>query len=53
MHQLVCATAMCWSYDSPVNRITQDFRKPYTGSDVVQPSNVPYESDACDDRSLR
>jgi hypothetical protein len=28
------------------------YREPYTGSDVVQPSNVPYEADACDDRSL-
>ena len=28
------------------------FREPYTGSDVVHPSNVPYEPDACDDRSL-
>jgi hypothetical protein len=29
------------------------FREPYTGTDVVHPSNVPYEPDACDDRSLR
>jgi hypothetical protein len=29
------------------------FREPYAGSDVVYPSNVPYEPDACDDRSLR
>jgi hypothetical protein len=29
------------------------FREPYTGADVVYPSNVPYEPDACDDRSLR
>ena len=29
------------------------FREPYTGEDVVHPSNVPYEPDACDDRSLR
>jgi hypothetical protein len=28
------------------------FREPYTGFDVVHPSNVPYEPDACDDRSL-
>jgi hypothetical protein len=28
------------------------FREPYTGADVVYPSNVPYEPDACDDRSL-
>jgi hypothetical protein len=28
------------------------FREPYSGADVVQPSNVPYEADACDDRSL-
>jgi hypothetical protein len=28
------------------------FREPYTGADVVHPSNVPYEPDACDDRSL-
>jgi hypothetical protein len=28
------------------------FREPYTGTDVVHPSNVPYEPDACDDRSL-
>jgi hypothetical protein len=29
------------------------FREPYAGADVVHPSNVPYEPDACDDRSLR
>jgi hypothetical protein len=29
------------------------FREPYAGSDVVHPSNVPYETDACDDRSLQ
>jgi len=29
------------------------FREPYAGEDVVHPSNVPYEPDACDDRSLR
>jgi hypothetical protein len=29
------------------------FREPYTGTDIVHPSNVPYEPDACDDRSLR
>lgn len=29
------------------------FREAYTGTDVVQPSNVPYEPDPCDDRSLR
>jgi hypothetical protein len=29
------------------------FREPYTGSDVVHPSNVPYQPDTCDDRSLR
>ena len=29
------------------------FREPYRGSDVLLPSNVPYESDACDDRSLQ
>jgi hypothetical protein len=29
------------------------FREPYMGSDVVHPSNVPYQPDACDDRSLR
>jgi hypothetical protein len=29
------------------------FREPYTGSDVVHPSNVPYQPDACEDRSLR
>jgi hypothetical protein len=29
------------------------FREPYRGSDVLLPSNVPYEPDACDDRSLR
>jgi hypothetical protein len=29
------------------------FREPYTGADVVHPSNVPYAPDACDDRSLR
>jgi hypothetical protein len=29
------------------------FREPYAGKDVLFPSNVPYESDACDDRSLR
>ena len=29
------------------------FRQPYTGSDDVHPSNVPYEPDACDDRSLQ
>lgn len=28
------------------------FREPYTGADVVHPSNVPYEPDVCDDRSL-
>jgi len=28
------------------------FVEPYTGSDVVQPSNVPYEPSPCDDRSL-
>ena len=28
------------------------FREPYTGTDIVHPSNVPYEPDACDDRSL-
>lgn len=28
------------------------YLQPYTGSDVVHPSNVPYEADACDDRSL-
>ena len=28
------------------------FREPYRGSDVLLPSNVPYESDVCDDRSL-
>jgi hypothetical protein len=28
------------------------YQEPYTGSDVVHPSNVPYEADACDDRSL-
>ncbi len=28
------------------------FREPYVGADVVHPSNVPYEPDACDDRSL-
>ncbi len=28
------------------------FREPYSGADVVHPSNVPYEPDACDDRSL-
>jgi hypothetical protein len=27
------------------------FREPYTGEDVVYPSNVPYEPDSCDDRS--
>lgn len=29
------------------------FREPYTGSDVVYPSNVPYQTDVCDDRSVR
>lgn len=29
------------------------FVEPYTGFDVVHPSNVPYQTDACDDRSLR
>jgi len=29
------------------------FREPYTGADVVYPSNVPYQTDVCDDRSLR
>lgn len=29
------------------------FREPYIGSDVVYPSNVPYQPDACDDRSVR
>ncbi len=29
------------------------FREPYTGADIVHPSNVPYEPDACDDRSVR
>lgn len=29
------------------------FREPYRGADVVYPSNVPYQSAACDDRSLR
>jgi hypothetical protein len=29
------------------------FREPYTGTDIVHPSNVPYEPDACDDRSVR
>ena len=29
------------------------FREPYTGSDVVHPSNVPYQPDVCDDRSVR
>jgi hypothetical protein len=29
------------------------FREPYRGTDVLLPSNVPYESDACDDRSLQ
>jgi hypothetical protein len=28
------------------------YQEPYTGSDVMLPSNVPYEADACDDRSL-
>lgn len=28
------------------------FAEPYTGYDVVYPSNVPYEPSACDDRSL-
>jgi hypothetical protein len=28
------------------------FAEPYTGSDVVFPSNVPYEPSPCDDRSL-
>jgi hypothetical protein len=28
------------------------FVEPYTGSDVVYPSNVPYEPSPCDDRSL-
>ena len=28
------------------------FREPYSGTDVVHPSNVPYVPDACDDRSL-
>jgi Family of unknown function (DUF6152) len=28
------------------------FAEPYTGSDVVYPSNVPYEPSPCDDRSL-
>jgi hypothetical protein len=28
------------------------FVEPYTGSDVVHPSNVPYEPSPCDDRSL-
>ena len=28
------------------------YQQPYKGSDVVHPSNVPYEADACDDRSL-
>ena len=28
------------------------FVEPYTGSDVVHPSNVPYETPPCDDRSL-
>lgn len=27
------------------------FHEPYTGEDVVYPSNVPYEPDSCDDRS--
>jgi hypothetical protein len=28
------------------------FAEPYTGSDVVHPSNVPYQPSPCDDRSL-
>jgi hypothetical protein len=28
------------------------YAEPYTGSDVVYPSNVPYEPSPCDDRSL-
>lgn len=28
------------------------FREPYTGSDVVYPSNVPYQPAACDDGSV-
>lgn len=28
------------------------FAEPYTGSDVVYPSNVPYQPSPCDDRSL-
>jgi hypothetical protein len=28
------------------------FAEPYRGEDIVHPSNVPYEADACDDRSL-
>jgi hypothetical protein len=80
---------MDWSYDSPVNRITQTdarivleygkfdyartvhldpetmaltreftaedplyYQAPYTGADVVYPSNVPYAPSPCDDRSL-
>ncbi len=29
------------------------FREPYKGADVLLPSNVPYQPDACDDRSLQ
>ncbi|MDX1561415.1 MAG: hypothetical protein R3305_00730, partial [Gammaproteobacteria bacterium] len=28
------------------------FAEPFTGQDVVHPSNVPYEPSPCDDRSL-
>ena len=28
------------------------FAEPYTGSDTVYPSNVPYQPSPCDDRSL-
>jgi hypothetical protein len=49
-----------FSLDPATLALTREFRaedpafylEPYTGSDVVYPSNVPYEPSPCDDRSL-
>jgi hypothetical protein len=49
-----------FSLDAATQALTREFvaadalffREPYTGADIVHPSNVPYEPDACDDRSL-
>jgi hypothetical protein len=49
-----------FSLDSGTMALTREFEahdslyfaEPYTGSDVVYPSNVPYEPSPCDDRSL-